>query len=515
MLRIGYYILAFLGSVFFPVQPTIHDSTLSALENSTYPSHHFPLSFVYGDKTNTTRARLGSNRPITVPRPAGVTAIVLNWSRLDNVVRIASLLCDESLQDIIAEVFIWNNSPQELNYEVRSCCGCPKAKLRLYNSPRNLYFYARFLACTQARTPFCFVQDDDYLVLPQIVRSLEYRITNSPQTVLHLLPAHEHLSSRLRTVTTSSGVHTGFAWLGHGTMLSKKRALDFVSLLRFLDMPQDEVQMADNYFTILGNQIPEIWFDHGIELGGGQPFTIGQEGHERNQRHIKKACAYLDRLVSAMHGISQPTTLEVHPFVEVTTGIAQWSINRTPCLASLCLLETNVHLLDDEPPRGHIAADLMTFEEQYFRTNPETLFTYTRYSLSRAVDGIPATEFRSPSSARRGEYVMLDILSAVVPWDAEVELVFLIPWTSEEILRNSDFQSSVDGEDWISSRSPLICRSTSASNVVTLGYQSDYLVECNVQMAEGNARFFKATLELDASVAWAISEVWLRTPSLT
>ena len=44
--------------------------------------------------------------------------------------------------------------------------------------------------------------------------------------------------------------------------------------------------MADNYFTILSNNIPERWFDGGVELGGGQAFTVGQEGEERNNRHI-------------------------------------------------------------------------------------------------------------------------------------------------------------------------------------------------------------------------------------
>lgn len=142
------------------------------------------------------------------------------------------------------------------------------------------------IALTSPCAALIFIKDDDYLVLPQIIRTLGYRIEESPQTTFHLLPAHEHLSTRLRTVITPFGVHTGFAWLGYGAMVSQKHVLDFISLLRFLDLPQDELIMADNYFTILSNQIPEIWFDHGIEVGGGVPFTVGQEGHERNQRHI-------------------------------------------------------------------------------------------------------------------------------------------------------------------------------------------------------------------------------------
>ena len=44
--------------------------------------------------------------------------------------------------------------------------------------------------------------------------------------------------------------------------------------------------MADNYFTILSNTFTETWFDQGVELGGGRPFTVGVEGDERNNQHI-------------------------------------------------------------------------------------------------------------------------------------------------------------------------------------------------------------------------------------
>lgn len=44
--------------------------------------------------------------------------------------------------------------------------------------------------------------------------------------------------------------------------------------------------MADNYFSVLRNRPLETWFDQGIELGGGQAFTVGSEGHERNKKHI-------------------------------------------------------------------------------------------------------------------------------------------------------------------------------------------------------------------------------------
>lgn len=85
-------------------------------------------------------------------------------------------------------------------------------------------------------------------------------------------------------------IHTGFAWLGHGTLVKRYRVVQFLSLLRHLNLSETELKMADNYFTLLSNTLPEVWFDQGIELGGGQPFTVGSEGEDRNRRHIVCPC---------------------------------------------------------------------------------------------------------------------------------------------------------------------------------------------------------------------------------
>ena len=125
-----------------------------------------------------------------------------------------------------------------------------------------------------------------------MVRALHARILDArePRSI-HVLPPHEHLSSTLQ-ITHVPGhngqrpVHTGFAWLGHGAMLHRTEAVDFLALMGALNASDEEMKMADNYFTILRNRVPEIWFDQGVELGGGQPFTVGVEGDERNIRHI-------------------------------------------------------------------------------------------------------------------------------------------------------------------------------------------------------------------------------------
>jgi hypothetical protein len=108
----------------------------------------------------------------------------------------------------------------------------------------------------------------------------------SAQSGIHLLPPHEMLSSQVLRVNTSYGAHTGFAWLGHGAMIHRAQASEFLDLMHLLNATEWEMKMADNYFTILRNDWPEVWFDQGIELGGGEAFTVGSEGEERNRLHI-------------------------------------------------------------------------------------------------------------------------------------------------------------------------------------------------------------------------------------
>lgn len=115
---------------------------------------------------------------------------------------------------------------------------------------------------------------------------------------IHIIPPHEHLSSTLRTIAAGYDresdtyrVHTSFAWLGHGALVRRALVQEFLDLMATLNASDEEMKMADNYFTVLANRVPELWLDQGIELGGGQPFTVGHEGDERNTKHIVRNAA--------------------------------------------------------------------------------------------------------------------------------------------------------------------------------------------------------------------------------
>ena len=120
------------------------------------------------------------------------------------------------------------------------------------------------------------------------------------------------LLSQLRTISISQKIHTTFAWLGYGTIIRRLQAIEFLSLLNELELSEEERKMADNYFIILSNTIPERWFDAGVELGGGQAFTVGQEGEDRNNRHIVSQCLksflffrLIDSVVGQSRGIAR------------------------------------------------------------------------------------------------------------------------------------------------------------------------------------------------------------------
>ena len=46
------------------------------------------------------------------------TVVILNWSRIANVKQIISNVCDHLLDDTVANIIIWNNSPAPLAFKV-------------------------------------------------------------------------------------------------------------------------------------------------------------------------------------------------------------------------------------------------------------------------------------------------------------------------------------------------------------------------------------------------------------
>lgn len=137
------------------------------------------------------------------------------------------------------------------------------------------------------------VQDDDYLIPPNVIHAMLQRSidVNDPTIPIHLLSPEDHLNSILSRISDNIDMHTSYAWLGYGTLTSRATITAFANLMinpggRSPYFLEDERRMADNYFAILSNHIPEIWIDKGHPLAPDNAFTVGAEGDDRNWKYF-------------------------------------------------------------------------------------------------------------------------------------------------------------------------------------------------------------------------------------
>ncbi|TFK41825.1 hypothetical protein BDQ12DRAFT_645075 [Crucibulum laeve] len=447
-------------------------------------------------------ARLNYNSKC--PTSPDTTVIILNWSRLPNVVQIASLLCQNLLNDVVDSVFIWNNSPKSLTEEDFASAKCPPRKLRIHNSPFNLYFQARFIACARSVTRYCFIQDDDYLVLPEVIRTLRYRISEARIPGIYLLPAHEMLSSQLRTVRVDDAILTSFAWLGHGAIIKRDRAIKFLLLLKRLNLTEDEFKMADNYFAILSNTLAETWFDQGIELGGGQPFTVGVEGDERNNRHIRRAGELLDSIALAKESDSNM------PYISRTAPSHFLRLSRSPCREIVCLFETSIELLPRFiQPDTSSAKNILKLETSHLLAlGLEGRRFYSDFPPSHAVDGRADTAFRSPQNARKGDWISIDMFGSI-PMGVECQLVLIIYAATKAILHASTVEASSDKITWM----PVDCSFFCTNTMLNTSLHPQQECRCSVLSVYGGARAFRIRVEHNVDVRWVLYEIWLEGTS--
>jgi hypothetical protein len=112
-----------------------------------------------------------------------------------------------------------------------------------------------------------------------------------------MLPPDELLSTSQREISSPDGrLHTSPAWLGYGALILRQRATYFLETFLSLETDPQSIQMADNFYSVLSNSIPELWFGQETELGLGQPFTVGTSGEDRNWRYmVSSAYTYSDR----------------------------------------------------------------------------------------------------------------------------------------------------------------------------------------------------------------------------
>ncbi|GAA5849348.1 hypothetical protein JCM9279_006456 [Rhodotorula babjevae] len=417
----------------------------------------------------------------TDARDAGdTTAIVLHWKRTDNVGVIVAHLCQYTFFET---VLVWNNNPDVvLSPQTFAKSRCPAGKLRIYNSPRNLFFLARYLACAHSTTPHCFFQDDDWVVQP--LRALYSQFSRDPEG-----PVVVHTSREVATLYGlewcfyNNPLHTCFAWVGTGAFTSRAHVERFLALTGSGDAAygRDELAHADNSFTTMLNEPPYVLQSAlaGLPSPGGHSDGAGiarnkafiWQGVARLSSHLNLTfppapppaspltALSLPPLSSPPHHLSPSPPLPAHPHAHHA---------RAPCTPTdACTFVTNLALLP--PPDsarfpgvaavGEGAQGLQRWEEHLGHVARGWKEGGERWSAEEdwarewayegAVDGELGTVFRSPDVVRTGDYLALGLLEPLdAAWTPRVTLHVILAH-ADEVLKRVRVEVSGDGYRWV------------------------------------------------------------------
>ncbi|KAF9116482.1 hypothetical protein BGX27_002154 [Mortierella sp. AM989] len=337
------------------------------------------------------------------------TAILLNWSRLDSLKEIVDHLCPHIM---FKEIMIWNNKVDiHLEEMVFNC-----QKVRVFNSPNNMFFVARYMACAMASSPYCYFQDDDWKIF--YLRSMYANFLRFPQFL------HTDTNSDVWSLTNwrwcffedEINMHACFSWLGTGALATRESVVKFLKQASVTQMDPLEFAYGDMYFSTFLNQVPYQLENYLKELVDPVQdvvaFSRGSEGKTRNKLYMHKAAQKVwDALVRKDPNFERE---ELHPtYLERDV--------RSPCADDRCLVISNKHPFPDV--RMFKYRPYIDIEEiEKIHTQYEDPTPYVRFPFSKAVDGMDDTAYKSTQPIVQGDYIGLDMLLQV---DRKIEFKLL------------------------------------------------------------------------------------------
>ena len=171
-----------------------------------------------------------------------LTAVLLHWQRLQGLQTTLQFLLKSKL---FAEIIVWNNNPEfNLNHSHLTNTTDSSSVIRIINSQKNLKDEAKYRACAEAKTRACFYVDDDWNTV-HYLKSLIASFRSDP-TVLHAVTNEYTFYTNLvwSYFDRSIDLHTGFSWIGCGSVFLRQHAEQHLRFLRsFLGQNQSRTQL--------------------------------------------------------------------------------------------------------------------------------------------------------------------------------------------------------------------------------------------------------------------------------
>ena len=288
-----------------------------------------------------TEVQLSRNLPLNLYAPGitsetGASAVLILWKRNSTL---ASIVRHITSHRWVKELIIWNNNPERIiRHPFIASLLHPQshARVKVVNSPHNMLFLARFLACQMASEPACYFQDDDWMI--KSMNSLFHQWKRCPDLLHTLTNPLVHYLSWAWTFcwrTPHAEIVTGFSWLGTGAIASRKVVSNFLQQMATVADSPDIWNHADMYFSTWMNSVPYQLSSDLTELTSEFSYTYSDKGGiDRNKRHIRDGARQMHANVDA--------------FVNVPLR-PPWSERwvRSPCISDTCLFFTSAHAFLD------------------------------------------------------------------------------------------------------------------------------------------------------------------------
>jgi len=157
------------------------------------------------------------------------TAIVLHWKSLSRVQQAVQNFVNSKL---FKEIIVWNNNPAiKLAHNQILPINNSSTIIYIINSNENLKDQAKYSACAGAQTLVCFYADDDWDP-SHYMKTLIASFRSDPN-ILHLATNDiTYYNNMLWTFMDSQiDLHTGFAWIGCGSVFLREHAQRHLQLL--------------------------------------------------------------------------------------------------------------------------------------------------------------------------------------------------------------------------------------------------------------------------------------------
>ncbi|CAF1072869.1 unnamed protein product [Rotaria sp. Silwood1] len=184
-----------------------------------------------------------------------LTAILLHWKHLSR----AQLTVQYYLNiNFFKEIIVWNNNPL-INLTLNEFLTNNQSHnlVRIINSKENLKDEAKYRACAEAKTLACFYADDGWDV-SHYMNTLIASFLSDPNVLHSATNEVTYYNNMLWTFMDSQiDLHTGFSWLGRGSIFLREHAQRHLQLLTMnLQTNQELFAFSDLFFSIWLNDIP-------------------------------------------------------------------------------------------------------------------------------------------------------------------------------------------------------------------------------------------------------------------